>query len=40
MTLSRTGLVGDREAIFELRAGSVLNPFTGSMLRGFQCPNI
>jgi type VI secretion system protein ImpL len=32
--------VGDREAIFELRAGSVLNPFTGSMLRGFQCPNI
>ena len=32
--------VGDREAIFELRAGSVLNPFAGSMLRGFQCPNM
>jgi type VI secretion system protein ImpL len=32
--------VGDREAIFELRAGSVLNPFAGSVLRGFQCPNL
>ena len=32
--------IGDREAIFELRAGSVLNPFAGSMLRGFQCPNL
>lgn len=32
--------IGDREASFELRAGSVVNPFTGSMLRGFQCPNL
>ncbi len=30
--------VGDRRATFELRAGSVLNPFAPGVLRGFQCP--
>ena len=30
--------VGDREASFEIRAGSVLNPFAPGMLRDFRCP--
>jgi type VI secretion system protein ImpL len=30
--------LGDRHASFELRAGSVLNPFAPGVLRGFQCP--
>ncbi|MEJ0018302.1 MAG: type VI secretion system membrane subunit TssM [Acetobacteraceae bacterium] len=35
-TLSFT--VGDRHASFELRAGSVLNPFAPGVLRDFRCP--
>ncbi len=31
---------GDRQAIFELRAGSVLNPFERSVLREFRCPTL
>ena len=30
--------VGDRHATFELRAGSVQNPFAAGVLRDFQCP--
>jgi type VI secretion system protein ImpL len=30
--------LGDRHASFEIRAGSVLNPFAPGVLRGFQCP--
>lgn len=32
--------LGDREAAFEIRAGSVVNPFGGAAERGFQCPNL
>ena len=35
-TLSFT--VGDRHASFELRAGSVQNPFAPGVLKDFQCP--
>jgi type VI secretion system protein ImpL len=31
--------VGDRHASYEIRAGSVLNPFAPGVLRGFQCPS-
>jgi type VI secretion system protein ImpL len=31
---------GDRQAVFELRAGSVLNPFDRGVLREFRCPNL
>jgi len=31
-------VVGDRHASFELRAGSVLNPFAPGVLRDFKCP--
>jgi type VI secretion system protein ImpL len=31
---------GERQAIFELRAGSVLNPFARGVLREFKCPNL
>jgi type VI secretion system protein ImpL len=31
---------GEREAVFELRAGSVLNPFAQGVLREFRCPNL
>jgi type VI secretion system protein ImpL len=30
--------VGDRHASYEIRAGSVLNPFAPGVLQGFQCP--
>jgi type VI secretion system protein ImpL len=30
--------LGDRQASFEIRAGSVLNPFAPGMLRDFRCP--
>jgi type VI secretion system protein ImpL len=30
--------LGDRHASFEIRAGSVLNPFAPGVLRDFQCP--
>jgi type VI secretion system protein ImpL len=30
--------LGDRHATFELRAGSVLNPFAPGILKDFQCP--
>ena len=32
--------VGDREASFEIRAGSVLNPFAPDMLHAFRCPGL
>ncbi len=32
--------VGDRQASFELRAGSVLNPFQPATLRDFRCPTL
>ncbi|SFH79985.1 type VI secretion system membrane subunit TssM [Albimonas pacifica] len=31
--------IGGRIAIFQLRAGSALNPFSGSAVRGFRCPS-
>jgi type VI secretion system protein ImpL len=30
--------LGDRQAVFEIRAGSVLNPFAPGVLRDFKCP--
>jgi type VI secretion system protein ImpL len=33
-----TFIVGDRQAVFEIRAGSVLNPFIPGVLRDFRCP--
>jgi type VI secretion system protein ImpL len=32
--------LADREAAFEIRAGSVLNPFAPGMLGNFRCPNL
>ena len=32
--------VGDRNASFEIRAGSVLNPFAPGVLRDFKCPGL
>jgi type VI secretion system protein ImpL len=32
--------LGDRQAIFKITAGSVLNPFARGMLRGFRCPSL
>jgi type VI secretion system protein ImpL len=32
--------LGDRQAAFELRAGSVLNPFAAGILKDFRCPNL
>ena len=32
--------LGDRQASFEIRAGSVLNPFAPGMLRDFRCPGL
>jgi type VI secretion system protein ImpL len=31
---------GDRQAVFELRAASVLNPFAPGVLRDFRCPSV
>ncbi len=31
---------GEREAVFEVRAGSVLNPFARGVLREFRCPTL
>jgi len=31
---------GDRKARFEIRAGSVINPFAPGLLAGFQCPKL
>ena len=33
-----TFTVGDRQAVYEVRAGSVLNPFIPGVLRDFRCP--
>jgi type VI secretion system protein ImpL len=33
-----TFATGDRRARFEIRAGSVINPFVPGLLAGFQCP--
>ena len=30
--------LGDRQASFEIRAGSVLNPLAPGLLRDFRCP--
>jgi type VI secretion system protein ImpL len=35
---SLTFNVGDRQAVYEVRAGSVLNPFIPGVLRDFRCP--
>ncbi|WP_158927904.1 type VI secretion system membrane subunit TssM [Acidisphaera sp. S103] len=32
--------LGDRHAVFEIRAGSVLNPFAPGVLRDFRCPKL
>jgi type VI secretion system protein ImpL len=32
--------IGNREAVFEIRAGSVLNPFAAGVLQDFRCPNV
>jgi type VI secretion system protein ImpL len=32
--------IGERQASFELLAGSVLNPFALGILSGFQCPQL
>jgi type VI secretion system protein ImpL len=32
--------LGDRQASFEIRAGSVLNPLAPGLLRAFQCPGL
>ena len=32
--------VGNREASFDIRAGSVLNPFAPGVLHGFRCPGL
>ncbi len=32
--------MGDREAAFEIRAGSVLNPFAVGVLQDFRCPKV
>ena len=32
--------LGDRQAVFEVRAGSVLNPFAPGVLRDFRCPGL
>jgi type VI secretion system protein ImpL len=32
--------LGERNASFDLRAGSVLNPFAPGLLRGFSCPGL
>jgi type VI secretion system protein ImpL len=31
---------GGHQAVFEIRAGSVQNPFTPGLLRNFQCPKV
>jgi type VI secretion system protein ImpL len=32
--------LGERKAVFDIRAGSVLNPFAGEVLHGFSCPSV
>ncbi len=32
--------LGDRKAVFEIQAGSVLNPFAPGVLRDFKCPGL
>ena len=32
--------VGEREAVFEIRAGSILNPFAAGALQDFRCPAV
>lgn len=32
--------LGERRAVFEIRAGSVQNPFAPGVLQGFQCPTL
>jgi type VI secretion system protein ImpL len=32
--------VGGREAVFEIRAASVLNPFAPGVLQDFRCPSV
>jgi type VI secretion system protein ImpL len=35
-----TFTLGGHQSVFEIRAGSVLNPFASSVLRDFRCPNL
>ena len=39
-TFTLTFKQGERQAVFTLRAGSVLNPFSPSILRNFRCPGL
>ncbi|HEX4365433.1 MAG TPA: type VI secretion IcmF C-terminal domain-containing protein, partial [Rhodopila sp.] len=32
--------VADRQAVFEIRAGSILNPFAAGVLQDFRCPKV
>ncbi len=32
--------IGERQAVFDLRAGSVLNPFAPGLLQRFRCPSV
>ena len=32
--------LGERQAVFEIRAGSVLNPFAPGVLQDFRCPTL
>jgi type VI secretion system protein ImpL len=32
--------IGDHQAMFVIRAGSVLNPFATGVLKDFRCPNL
>ena len=32
--------LGDRQASFEIRAGSVINPLAPGLLRDFKCPGL
>ena len=32
--------LGDRQATFQIRAGSVNNPFSPGVLQGFACPQV
>ena len=35
-----TFTLGNREATFEIRAASVLNPFAPGVLQDFRCPSV
>ena len=39
-TYRLTFQLGERRAVFDLRAGSVLNPFAPGLLQQFHCPSV